>query len=110
MGENFKYNAKAPKLSFMRGLLLIILGFRTLSVPLHSSQGSHRDWNTWKMKVVMQKSWNMKNWPKVMEFCDQSWNFTNFKIKHLFCAHTGCRGTQNRAPGEISLCSGLYNV
>ena len=30
------------------------------------------------MKVVMEKSWNMKNWPKVMRFCDQSWNFTNF--------------------------------
>ena len=24
---------------------------------------------------------NMKNWPKVMEFCDQSWNFTNFDPK-----------------------------
>ena len=23
----------------------------------------------------------MKNWPKVMEFCDQSWNFTNFAPK-----------------------------
>ena len=30
------------------------------------------------MKMVMEKSWNMKNWPKVMEFCSQSWNFTNF--------------------------------
>ena len=28
--------------------------------------------------MVMEKSWNMKNWPKVMEFCDESWNFTNF--------------------------------
>ena len=27
---------------------------------------------------VMEKSWNMKDWPKVMEFCDQSLNFTNF--------------------------------
>ena len=26
----------------------------------------------------MERLWNMKNWPKVMEFCDQSWNFTNF--------------------------------
>ena len=26
----------------------------------------------------MEKSWNMKYWPKVMECCDQSWNFTNF--------------------------------
>ena len=31
-------------------------------------QGSHRDW---KMKVVIEKSGNMKNWPEVMEFCDQ---------------------------------------
>ena len=30
------------------------------------------------MKIVMEKSWNMKNWPKVMEFCDQSWHFTSF--------------------------------
>ena len=29
-------------------------------------------------KMVMEKSWNMTNWPKVMEFCYQSWNFTNF--------------------------------
>ena len=33
------------------------------------------------MKVVMEKSWSMKNWPKVMEFCDQSWNYTNFAPK-----------------------------
>ena len=33
---------------------------------------------SWKMKMVMEKSLNMKNWPKVMEFYDQSWNFTNF--------------------------------
>ena len=26
-----------------------------------------------KMKMVMEKSWNMKNWPKVMDFCDRSW-------------------------------------
>ena len=33
---------------------------------------------------IMEKSWNIKNWPKVMEFCDQSWNFTNFvTIKKL---------------------------
>ena len=31
-------------------------------------QGSHRDCKTWKMKVVIEKSWNMKKWPKVMEF------------------------------------------
>ena len=31
--------------------------------------------------MVMEKSWNMKHWPKVMEFCDHSWNFTNFAPK-----------------------------
>ena len=29
----------------------------------------------------MEKSWKMTNWPKVMECCDQSWNFTNFDPK-----------------------------
>ena len=31
--------------------------------------------------MVMERSWNMKNWPKVMDFCDQSWNFSNFAPK-----------------------------
>ena len=31
-------------------------------------QVSHRDWKTWKMKMVMEKPWNMKNWPKVIDF------------------------------------------
>ena len=25
----------------------------------------------------MEKPWNMRKWQKVMEFCYQSWNFTN---------------------------------
>ena len=29
----------------------------------------------------MEMAWNMKNWPKVMEFCAQSWNFSNFAPK-----------------------------
>ena len=29
----------------------------------------------------MEKSWNMKTCQKVMEFCDQSWKFTNFSPK-----------------------------
>ena len=29
-------------------------------------------------KMVMEKPWNMRNWPKIMEFCDRSWHFTNF--------------------------------
>ena len=28
--------------------------------------------------MVMEMSWNMQNWPKVMEFCYQSWNYANF--------------------------------
>ena len=31
--------------------------------------------------MVREKSGNMKNWPKVREFCDQPWNFTNFDPK-----------------------------
>ena len=38
----------------------------------------HAGFLDWIMKMVMEKSWNMQNWPKVMEFCYQSWNFTNF--------------------------------
>ena len=33
-----------------------------------------------------------------------------FEIKHLFCAHIGCRGTHNPAPGDIYVCTGIYNV
>ena len=32
-------------------------------------------------KMVMEKPWNMRNLPKIMEFCDQSWHFTNFAPK-----------------------------
>ena len=32
-----------------------------------------------------------------------------FGIRHLFCAHIGCRGTQNDAPGDFSMRTGLYN-
>ena len=45
-----------------------------LSFFIDYLQGSN---GHWKMKVVMEKSWNMKNWPKAMEVCDQSWNLTN---------------------------------
>ena len=33
-----------------------------------SDHGSHGDSKTWKMKMVMDKSWNMKNWPKLWDF------------------------------------------
>ena len=37
--------------------------------------------------MVMEKSWKMKNWPKVMEFCDQSWEFYQFcpQMSMFFC-------------------------
>ena len=42
--------------------------------------------------MVMEKSWNMKNWPNVMAFCDQSWYFTNFAPKlyqiYIFFSYT----------------------
>ena len=54
-------------------------------------QGSNRDWKTWKMKMVMEKSWNMKNEQKVIVFCNQTWNFTNFAPEFdqicAFCAN-----------------------
>ena len=27
--------------------------------------------------MVMEKSWNMEHWPKIMGFCEQSYNVTN---------------------------------
>ena len=45
------------------------------------TQGSDGDWKTLKMKLVMEKSWNMKNWPEVMEFCDSVMEF------YQFCPH-----------------------
>ena len=51
-------------------------------------QGSHGDWKTWKMKMVMEKSWNLKTWSKVMEFWHYSWNFTNSAHEsYVFCHH-----------------------
>ena len=54
-------------------------------IDYHKRQGSHSDWKSWKMKMDMEKSWNMRNWQKVMEFSDQSWNFTNFAFEFLIC-------------------------
>ena len=31
----------------------------------------------------MHKTWNMNYWQKVMKFCDQSRNFTNFALKYI---------------------------
>ena len=37
--------------------------------------------------MAMEKLWNVKDWQKVMEFCVQSWSFTNFHTKFdLICA------------------------
>ena len=45
-------------------------GFRSSCMRIlgaNTYQGSYRDW---KMKVVMEKLWNINSWPKVMEFHD----------------------------------------
>ena len=34
------------------------------------TSGSHRTWKTWKMKVVMEKSWNLK----ICQVMEKSWN------------------------------------
>ena len=31
-----------------------------------------------------------------------------FEIKVSYCAHSGCIGSQNCAPGSLSMCSSLY--
>ena len=56
-------------------------GHYITSDPLH---GSHGDWKTWKMKMVMEKSWNVKNWPKVIEFCDSVMEFYQFCPPKLY--------------------------
>ena len=40
---------------------------------------------------------------------DLNYSYTVFVIKHS-CAHSECRGAQNGAPGEFSLCSVQYSV
>ena len=51
-------------------------------------QSSCRDWEAWKIKMVMENSWNMENWPKVMEFGYESRNFTNFAPDGTKFVHT----------------------
>ena len=50
-------------------------------MKLFVSRFPRRQENLEKIKMVMEKALNMKNWPKVMEFCAQSWSFTNFASK-----------------------------
>ena len=33
------------------------------------------------MKMVLEKSWNIKTWQKVNEFCKLSWNLTIFTLE-----------------------------
>ena len=39
------------------------------------------------MKIVMEKSWNMKNWPKVMEFCDSVMELYQFCPQFVLNLH-----------------------
>ena len=54
---------------------------RVFSWDVFLNQGSHRHWKSWKMKMVMEKSWNMKNWQKVLEFYDQSLDLNSFALE-----------------------------
>ena len=39
------------------------------------------------MKIVIEKSWNIKHWQTVKEFCDQSWNFNIYALEfYQICA------------------------
>ena len=40
--------------------------------PLQGSHSNWKTWKSWKMKMVMEKSWNMRNLQNVRESCDQS--------------------------------------
>ena len=64
-----------------------------LSMRFHNSimyiiQGSHGDWKTWEMKMVMEKSWN---------FVIQSWNCPQFVLNLYFWSPL-----RNKAAIEIS--------
>ena len=71
-------------LSKKRRVVIPVVGFTSSSYRygrsrLNNRPGSHgRDWTTCETKMVMEKSWNLNIWQKVMEFCDQSWNSTKF--------------------------------
>ena len=87
-GPTVKTSLTSPRCSLFR--LVKEVSVKLTNMPLlydlegtkrYHDQDSHGDWKTWKMKMVMEKSWNMKNWPKIMEFCAQSWNVTNFARK-----------------------------
>ena len=42
------------------------------SCSQRQGQASHTDWETCGMEMAMEKSWNVKKWQKVMEFCYQN--------------------------------------
>ena len=97
-GPTVKTSLTSPRCSLFR--LVKEVSVKLTNMPLlydlegtkrHHDQGSHGDWQTWEMKMVMEKSWNMKNWPKIMEFCAHSWRVTNFAsqiVPNLDCLAT----------------------
>ena len=55
----------------------------SLTVHLTLKQGSHGDWKTWKMKMVMEKSLKSHG-TKVMECCDSDMEFDQFCHQFVF--------------------------
>ena len=58
----------------------------------------------------MEKSWNIRNVPKVMEFCFQSWNFTHFapelygtKLVDVYCHTYWFYIIRNKDRGRLDL-------
>ena len=61
-----------------RGLLRRLVNFMVGEIELDAYQSSHRAWETWKsweMKMVMERSWNMKNGVKKKKKKKMSLNF-----------------------------------
>ena len=95
-GHQRAFHMKDPLiLSKKRRVVIPVVGFTSSSYRygrsrLNNRPGSHRDWTTCETKMVMEKSWNLNIWQKVMEFCDQSWKSTSFtpefyQICAFFC-------------------------
>ena len=58
----------------------------------------------------MEKSWNIINLPRVMEFCFQSWNFTHFapelygtRLVDVFCHNYWFYIIRNKDRGRLDL-------
>ena len=62
--------------------MIAFYGTATLSLEIYRvPTETGKKWKSWKMKMVIEKSCIVKDGQRVMEYCDQSWNFTNFETE-----------------------------